>query len=716
MPWRRRRSREAPVFDALARLADRHAKAVVVVTALFFLVAAWFGGNVAEYMGPYGDDDPATESVRAERALEDAGFRAQSGQILITGVDVQGSKNDREEVEAIADRVREVDGVKEVTGFSETGSPGFVSEDGNRTLLLFSLTSTDDSETEAAAARVQEELANEPNVMVGGASVAEQQIGSQIGSDLTRAELMVFPLLFLLSLIFFRGLVAAALPLVGGAIAIVGTFLALRIATEFAEISVYSLNLTIGLGLGLAIDYSLFIISRYREEIARSGPGLEAMSRTLGSAGRTVLFSAITVAVSLAALLIFPQGFLYSMGLGGMTVALLSLVIGLVVLPAILTLLGERVNALSPGFLKRREAHDSDRDYRGFWYRLSRFVMKRPLPIATIAVLVLLIIATPALRMGFTPVDIDVLPEGASARVVSNIIVAEFPGGDLERIQVAVSTDSTDEAMGVAETIGNVRPVADVSPPERVGPDLYLVEASSTAGYMDQETVEAVERIRGIEFEGGTLAEVTGNSASYVDLEESLIRHLPVAAAIIILATLLILFLMTGSAILPLKSLIMNILTLASVFGILVFVFQDGNFSGLLDFDSRSGLDITTPILIFAITFGLSTDYAVFLLSRIKEAHDAGMPNDEAVAVGLQRTGRIVTAAALLFAIAIGAFATSEIVFIKELGVGTALAVLIDATIIRALLVPALMEMLGKWNWWAPEWMRRLHQRIGLSE
>jgi RND superfamily putative drug exporter len=716
MPWRRRRSREAPVFDALARLADRHAKAVVVVTALFFLVAAWFGGNVAEYMGPYGDDDPATESVRAERALEDAGFRAQSGQILISGVDVQGSKNDREEVEAIADRVREVDGVKEVTGFSETGSPGFVSEDGNRTLLLFSLTSTDDSETEAAAARVQEELANEPNVMVGGASVAEQQIGSQIGSDLTRSELMVFPLLFLLSLIFFRGLVAAALPLVGGAIAIVGTFLALRIATEFAEISVYSLNLTIGLGLGLAIDYSLFIISRYREEIARSGPGLEAMSRTLGSAGRTVLFSAITVAVSLAALLIFPQGFLYSMGLGGMTVALLSLIIGLVVLPAILTLLGERVNALSPGFLKRREAHDSDRDYRGFWYRLSRFVMKRPLPIATIAVLVLLIIATPALRMGFTPVDIDVLPEGASARVVSNIIDAEFPGGDLERIQVAVSTDSTDEAMGVAETIGNVRPVADVSPPERVGPDLYLVEASSTAGYMDQETVEAVERIRGIEFEGGTLAEVTGNSASYVDLEESLIRHLPVAAAIIILATLVILFLMTGSAVLPLKSLIMNILTLASVFGILVFVFQDGNFSGLLDFDSRSGLDITTPILIFAITFGLSTDYAVFLLSRIKEAHDAGMPNDEAVAVGLQRTGRIVTAAALLFAIAIGAFATSEIVFIKEFGVGTALAVLIDATIIRALLVPALMEMLGKWNWWAPEWMRRLHQRIGLSE
>ncbi|MGA1213828.1 MAG: MMPL family transporter, partial [Solirubrobacterales bacterium] len=258
--------------------------------------------------------------------------------------------------------------------------------------------------------------------------------------------------------------------------------------------------------------------------------------------------------------------------------------------------------------------------------------------------------------------------------------------------------------------------VATVSPPERVGPDLYLLEANSTAGYMDEATVDAVERIRGIEFSGGTEAEVTGNSARYLDFEDSLAHHLPVVAAIVVLTTLIILFLMTGSAILPVKSLLMNILTLASVFGVLVFVFQDGNLSGVLDFESTDGLDITTPILIFAITFGLSTDYAIFLLSRIKEAHEAGLPNDEAVAVGLQRTGRIVTAAALLIAIAIGAFATSEIVFIKELGVGVALAVLIDATIIRALIVPALMEMLGKWNWWAPAWMKRLHQRIGLSE
>ncbi len=704
------------MFESLARLADRHAKVIVALTVAFFLIAAFFGGNVAEYMGPYGDEDPATESIRAERALEDAGFRAATGQVLISGVDVQGSKADRRQVEAIAERVRDVEGIEEVTGYAETGSPGFVSGDGDRTLLLFSLESTDDTERQAAAARVQEELAGERGVLVGGDSIAEEQVNEQVSKDLTRAEIMVFPLLFLLSLVFFRGLVAAALPLVVGAIAIVGTFFALRIATELGEVSVFSLNLTIGLGLGLAIDYSLFIVSRYREEIARSGPGIEAMSRTLGTAGRTVLFSAITVAASLAALLVFPQRFLYSMGLGGMIVSLLSLVVALVVLPAILTLLGERVNALSPKFLRRREATDSDREYQGFWYRLSRFVMARPLPVAAIAVLGLLIIATPALKMAFAPVDSDILPEGTSARVVSNIVDAEFPGGDLERIQVAVRTDSGEEADRVAGTVGNVRQVAEVSPPERVDDGLYLLEASSTAGYMDDQTVDAVEGIRGIEFGPGAVAEVTGNSARYIDFEDSVTRHLPTAAAIVILATLLILFLMTGSVVLPVKSLLMNILTLGAVFGILVFVFQDGNLSGVLDFEPIGGLDLSTPILIFAITFGLSTDYAVFLLSRIKEARDEGLPNDEAVAVGLQRTGRIVTAAALLFAIAIGAFATSEIVFIKELGVGTALAVLIDATIIRALLVPALMEMLGRWNWWAPGWMRRLHRRIGFSE
>ena len=712
------------MLERLAGLADTRARLVVGLAALFFVVAAVFGAGVAERMGPYGDADPETESIRADDALKAAGFRAETGQVLVSGVDVENSNRDLEYVEEIEDRVRSVPGVKEVSGYAEERLPFLISRDGDKTLITFSLESTDDTERQEAAGRVVEELADEPDVLVGGDSVAEEQVGEQISKDLTRAEIMAFPLLFLLSLLFFRGFVAAALPLMVGAIAIVGTFLGLRIATELGEVSVYALNLTIGLGLGLAIDYSLFIVSRYREEIARLGPGREALSRTMNTAGRTVFFSAMTVAASLASLLVFPQRFLYSMGLGGVLVALLSMVVALVVLPAVLALLGNRVNSLSPSFLKRREAKDSDLEFKGFWYRLSRFVMSRPLPIATIAILLLLIVATPALRMAFVPVDSSVLPPEASARVVSETVEEEFPAGGLENIQIAITTDSEREVETVVSAIGNVREVGGLPVPApepaardlKIAEDLYLIEEVSNGGYMDDATVEAVEDIRGLGFDPGVEVQVTGNTARYLDFEDSLAWHLPFVIAIVIGATLLILFLMTGSAILPLKALLMNVLTLASVFGILVLIFQDGNLTGPLAFENPGGLDLATPILIFAITFGLSTDYAVFLLSRIKEARDSGVPDGEAVAVGLQRTGRIVTAAALLFAIAIGAFATSEIVFIKELGVGTALAVLIDATIIRALLVPALMELLGKWNWWAPDWMRRLHHRVGLSE
>jgi len=704
------------VFDALTGLADRRAKAVVAVTVAFFLVAAWFGSGVADYMGPYGDADPATESIRADEALQGAGFRELNGQVLVEGVDVKGSRPDRQEVGEIAAEVRELPGVREVVSFADTGSPRLVSRDGESTVILFSLDSTADDERQEAALGVHEALADRGNVLVGGQSLGEEQVNEQIGKDLTRAEIMVFPLLFLLSLLFFRGLVAAALPLMVGALAIFGTFLGLRIAAELGEVSVYALNLTIGLGLGLAIDYSLFIVSRYREEIARTGPGVEAMRRTMNTAGRTVFFSAVTVAISLAALLIFPQRFLYSMGLGGTFVALFSMAVALVVLPAVLTLLGDRVNALSPKFLRRRQSQDSDSTYRGFWYRLSRFVMARPLPVATVAILVLAILATPALKMEFVAAESDVLPPGKSARVVSEKLAAGFPAGEQERIEIAVQGADRAGAEKVAAAAGAIGEIESVDPVRRLGPELFLVEATSTSGYNDAPTRGAVEELRSLDFPAPLEAEVTGGTARHMDFEQSVSDHLPYAVAIVVLATLVVLFLMTGSAVLPLKSLLMNLLTLGAVFGILVFIFQDGNLSGLLDFSSPGGLDLSTPILIFAITFALSTDYAVFLLSRIKEARESGLDDDEAVAVGLQRTGRIVTAAALLFAIAIGAFATSQIVFIKELGVGVALAVLIDASIIRALVVPALMEMLGKWNWWAPAWMRRLHGKVGLSE
>ena len=704
------------MLDRLARMADRRPGRIVLAAVLFFLIAGALGGSVAERMGPYGAEDDRSESIQADRLLRDAGYRPTDTTVLIRDVDVRRSAADRREVARIRAEILDQPGVDRAVGFAQTGSPAFVSRDGDATFIAVALAETDDKRLQQDAQALAEALAaDHPNVLVGGVPMANEQVNHQVEKDLQRSEIMVFPLLLLLSLLFFRSLVAALLPLMVGALAIVGTFLALRIATEIGTISFFALNLTTGLGLGLAIDYSLFIVSRYREEIAVSGPGLPALRRTMATAGRSVLFSAITVAASLAALLIFPQRFLYSMGLGGVLVSLLAATIALTVLPAVLTLLGTRVNSLSPKFLQRRVSREATAQEQGFWYRLSRFVMARPGTIAAVTILALVLVAMPALRMSFAAVDAEILPPGDSARVVQETLDRDFPGGDTETIRVVVEGDRA-AARTVAGELRGVPGIGSVAPPQALGEGLALIEAQSKGGYMAPVTKRAVEAARDLPAPAGAEAKVTGGTASFTDFQQSLLDHLPYAAAIIVAATLIVLFLMTGSVVLPVKSLLMNVLNLGAVFGLLVLIFQDGNLTGPLAFESAGGIDQSTPILILAIAFGLSTDYAVFLLSRIKEARDSGYSDAECVPVGLERTGRIVTAAALLFALAVGAFASSEIVFIKEFGVGTALAVLIDATVIRALLVPSLMKLLGRRNWWAPPPLRRLHDRWGLSE
>jgi RND superfamily putative drug exporter len=440
------------------------------------------------------------------------------------------------------------------------------------------------------------------------------------------------------------------------------------------------------------------------------------MLTTMRTAGRTVLFSSLTVAAALASLTIFPQRFLYSMGLGGALVALLAATVTLTVLPAVLTLLGTRVNALAPAFLARRAEREAAGTYHGFWYRLSRFVMRRPVPIATASAIALIVVGIPFLGIKFTSVDPTVLPEDATARQVYERMEAEFPPYRDTPIQVAVDGGTPRSVAQVRDEVERVPGVAAALPPRPLRNGVTLVEAISGTSYISESSQAAVEEIRELPAPAGTTVQVTGATADFVDFQDSLVRHLPIAAAIIVVATLVILFLFTGSLVLPIKALIMNILNLSAVFGILVWIFQDGRLEGLLDYTSQGALEQTMPILLFAVAFGLSTDYAVFLLSRIKEARDHGASDSESVAIGLERTGRIVTAAALLFAVAIGAFATSQIIFIKENGIGTALAVLIDASIIRALLVPSLMELLGRWNWWAPRPLRRLHDRLGFTE
>jgi uncharacterized membrane protein YdfJ with MMPL/SSD domain len=699
------------MFPALTRLASQRPKRVVAVAVLVSVIAAIAGSSVADRLDPYAADDPSTESVRADALLERAGVGAGVDVVALVetprGAD---SPSGRARVHEVARDLRADSDVGRVVTFEQAGR-GLVARDGRSTYLAASLRAGTDEN--AAGERLIERLGDEPGLKLGGFAVASPQVNEQVSEDLTRAELLAFPLLFLLSFLFFRSVVAAVLPLLVGGMAIALTMLGLRLGSEFGSISVFALNVTTGLGLGLAIDYSLFMVSRYREELAKVGPGSEAIRRTLATAGRTVLFSSLTVAAAMGSLLLFPQRFLYSMGIGGMMVAVLAGGVALLVLPAVLAVLGPRVNALAPRRLQRAAEADARPAQSGVWYRLSHAIMRRPGRIAISAAVVLIVLGIPFLGIKLTAVDASVLPESSGARQVDDALKRDFDVRRTTPITLVARTAPGPELDRYLDDVRAQPGVLEVAPPRRAG-ELTLVDAVPSEPGMSDASQRTVRDVRGLDPPFEVLSR--GQTASLVDLKQSLVDHLPGGLAILAGTTMVVLFLMTGSVLLPIKALLMNLLTMSATFGVLVLVFQDGRLEGLLGYTSQGALEATQPIFLFAVAFGLSTDYGVFLLSRIKEARDSGTPNDEAVAVGLERTGRIVTAAALLFSVAMAAFATSQIVFIKELGLGTALAVLIDATIIRVLLVPSLMKLLGEWNWWAPRPLARLHARVGLRE
>jgi RND superfamily putative drug exporter len=433
------------------------------------------------------------------------------------------------------------------------------------------------------------------------------------------------------------------------------------------------------------------------------------------TAGRTVVFSAATVAAALASLLVFPQRFLFSMGVGGILVTLVAATVSLTILPALLAALGPRVNAVSPARWRAAMHREAANEASGFWYRLSRWVMRRPGTIAATTALLLIALGLPFTQIQFTGVDASVLGPSHSARVVDDALRTEFPPNRTTPIIVAAKApaSASGEVAAYAARLGEVPGVLAVQEPVDAG-GLWRIGVVAPGTRLSDSAKDAVDAVRAVD--APFPVQVGGSTAEFLDQQAALADRIPVALAILVTTTLVILFLMTGSVVLPVKALVMNLLTISAAFGILKLIFQDGRLEGLLGYTSQGALESSQPVLLFAIAFGLSTDYGVFLLTRIKEARDSGLPNDEAVAVGLQRTGRIVTAAAILFCIAIGAFVSSEMIFIKELGLGTALAVLIDATIVRALLVPSLMRLLGEWNWWAPKPLVRLHARIGLRE
>jgi uncharacterized membrane protein YdfJ with MMPL/SSD domain len=705
------------MFDKLATFAYSNRRRVLMIAVLGAVIAGAFGAGVANRMSTYGADDPATQSVQATNR-----FQAATGQKIDPGVVALVASGDvhspaaRQRVDRVAAELKAQPDVAGVQSFYTTNNAAMVARDGRSTYVIAYFKALSDKRVSDDAKLIEGHFASQHDVKLGGDAIANAQINTQVGNDLARAELLAFPLIFLLSLLFFRSLVASLLPPLLGGLAIIGTFFLLRLVSTVTDLSVFALNLTTGLGLGLAIDYSLFIVSRYREEAARDGFGVQALRRTLQTAGRTVLFSSITVAVSTAALAIFPQRFLYSMGIAGAIVALLAATLALTVLPALLAVLGPRVNALSPQRLRRAADRDARPAHSGSWYRLSQFVTRRPAQVAIASAAVLVALGIPFFtQVRFTTADARVLPQSASAHQVQTALDTQFPPNRTAPLEVVVGAPaSSPQVRALTERIARMRDVSAVSPAQPAGNETSLLQVAPVHGPLTNSTEELVRSVRAIHTP--YYVGVAGETASYLDLEHSLGAHLPIVFAVVVAATLIVLFLMTGSVVLPLKAIVMNALNLSAVFGILVLVFQHGNLEGLLGYHGVGALDATQPILLFAIGFGLATDYGVFLLARIKEAHDAGAPNTEAVALGLERTGRIVTAAALLFAVAVGAFATSQIAFIKELGIGTALAVLLDASVVRALLVPSLMALLGPLNWWAPRPLRLLHERIGLQE
>ena len=698
------------MFNSLARLATTRPRRVLVITALFFALAGVVGGPVAGMLNADSDsfsDTSASSAAALERIEKASGLAASPGVIALVNSD------DTKALGEARDALQSTHGVGLVVGGPEAG-PQFVSKDGSQTYLaaIYDADADADHTTEA----LRDELDRIDGVTVGGVGPAYQQVNEQVESDLIRAEMLAFPLLFLVSLWVFRSAVSALLPLLVGGLTIVSSLLVIRGLNEVVEISIFALNLITGLGLGLAIDYSLFMVSRFREELVRVGPGAEAVRRTVMTAGRTVLFSALTVAGAGLALLVFPLRFLYSMGIGVTVVALVAAAVSLLVLPALFAVLQHRVNAGAPARWRRATEAEARAEHHGFWYRLSTFVMKYRVGTALAGAAILVALGLPFLNVKFTGVDATVLPDSASAKVVDSALRANFEGAESSPLIVAVDAPESAAASvsKYAQTLTALDNVQAVSDPRYLGDETWQLDVIPEHSTLDERTLDLVDAVRAVDAPGTAL--VGGATAEQVDQVASIIDGIAPAVAILAVLTFIALFIMTGSVVLPIKALIMNLLTISATFGVLVLIFQDGRFEGLLGYTSQGGLESSQPVFLFAVAFGLSTDYAVFLLTRIKEARDAGAGEREAVALGVQRTGRIVTAAALLFAIALGSFATSEIIFIKELGVGTAVAVLIDATIVRALLVPSLMAMLGRANWWAPAPLRRLHQRVGLTE
>ena len=719
------------------QLVARRSWAVLLGGIAVVLAAAAYGIGVFGNLSNGGFDDPATDSAK-ELVLEQATFPGREADLVVVYSSPTLGVKDPTFRRAVTSTLSALpkSGVAGTVTYYDTRSPGLVSSDGHATRVIITLAgSSQDAKSDSWDAVKGDLDATGLSTSIGGRWAVFGDVNEQVSKDIARAESISLPIVFLLSLLIFGSFVSALMPTVVGGIAVMGAFAVVRLITGVTDVSIFSINVITLLGMGLAIDYALFVVSRFREELAKQpDPSTDsvraAVVRTMTTAGRTVLFSGLIVAASLASLLLFPQNFLRSMGYGGMAAVLVAMLAALTVLPALLGVLGPRIEFGRMPWRRGTRAHAADARtpdevhgsehevVHGAWARVAHSVMRRPVAYLVVIVIVMLALGSPFLGAQWGSVDERVLPVSSPSRQAADLQADRFGG---ETSTASIMLRGADTAASAAY-VSDVKAVDGVTQAQTVatrsvdGQQLTLVQATWSGNSQTSSSQDVVTAIRAVDPPAGTTALVGGPTADAVDLIDSIGSTLPWMALTVAAVMLVLLFVAFGSVVLPLKAIVMNAVSIAASFGVVTWIFQEGHLAGLLGFTSPGYLDVTQPILMLAILFGLSMDYEVFLLSRVREEWDSTGDNTRAVAAGVQRSGRIITSAALLLAVVIGGFATSGIVFLKMIGVGMLVAVLLDATVVRALLVPATMRLLGRANWYAPGPLARWWERHGHRE
>ncbi|WP_406169483.1 MMPL family transporter [Streptomyces sp. NBC_00996] len=721
------------MFDRIAELALHRSRLVLTLTVVAVVAMGAIGfGAFGKLLGG-GFEDPSAPSARAQQLIDDK-FGGESNLVLLVRADKNGGGIDSPAVEragrTLTSQFKGESTLANVISYWDTGSSALTSRDGKEALVLAHVKGDDTEQGDNASVIIKQYTGDRNGLTVeaGGEAAVGDEVPTQVAKDLALAESIAVPLILILLVIAFGSVVAALLPLVIGLIAIVGTFAELYVLGSLTNVSVFSINLTTALGLGLGIDYALLMISRFREHLAEGVDVPDALRHTVRTAGRTITFSAATVAAALAALLVFPQFFLRSFAYAGIGVVAIAAVSALLVIPALLAVLGHRINSGRLPWAQTVRSAEAP-----LWARLSRTVMRRPALTALPVLAVLLLAASPLLGVTFGTPDERVLPESAQSRQVATAVQHDFTGSDESAVQIittgpvapadlrtyATALSRLDGAARVETSAGTYTDGRSDRPGPAAAalgrPDAQRISVVTGLTPKSDQAQDLVKAVRAVDAPGGTEALVGGTDARLVDSKASIADRLPYAIGLVAGTTFLILFLFTGSVVQPLRALVLNAISLTAAIGVMVWIFQDGHLASLLGFTPQP-MDTSMTVLMFCIAFGLSMDYEVFVTSRIKELHDAGADTETAVTSGLSHTGRIVTMAAGLLAVSFFAFGTAHVSFIQMFGLGSGLAILIDAVAVRGVLVPAAMRLLGRTAWYAPKPLRAVHGRLGLTE